>query len=283
MQTSVKVSLILCTIERIAEVDCFLDSLVNQTLNKKLFEVIVCDQNSDNRLSRSIEKYSNLLNLRHIKSSVKGLSVNRNIGMKYAQGCILAFPDDDCTYYSNTLENVVEKFKRVHDGVLLGRIYDRLHQRDILKKWPSKKSSVNFYNFYNLTTSITIFSKNCEIIFNEKFGVGAQYSSNEDTLYVLENILNKRYVCYDPDVEVWHPEQKNTKMKIDRIVSYGLGFGKLLRKMPIAPMIYYFMLFNAYYTQRLIKAIIICDMYKVKWAYCSLLSRNKAFFQSFSK
>lgn len=283
MQSSVKVSLILCTIERIEEVECFLDSLVSQTLDYKFFEVIVCDQNADNRLNRAIEQYSKILNLRHIKSKVKGLSVNRNVGMKYAQGCILAFPDDDCTYYSNTLENVVEKFNDVHDGLLLGRIYDRVNQRDILKRWPRKKTRVNFYNFYNLTTSITIFSKNCEIPFNEKFGVGAQYSSNEDTLYVLENVLNNRDVYYVPDVEVWHPEQRNTKMKIDRIASYGFGFGKLLRKMPTAPKIYYFILFNAYYTQRLIKAVFVCDMYKVKWAYCSLLSRNRAFFQTSSK
>lgn len=280
MSNLVQVSLILCTLGRVKEVNDFLESLVGQTLHKNYFEVIVCDQNADGRLNEVIRRYAKLLNLRHIRSTVKGLSVNRNIGMKCANGLIMAFPDDDCIYYDNTLENVVNKFKEMPDGVLLGRIYDKSLRRDILKSWPCKSSNVNIYNFYSLTTSITIFSKKCEILFNEKFGVGAQYSSNEDTLYVLENLLKSNYVIYVPDVEVWHPEQKNTKMRIDRIISYGIGFGKMLRIMPMAPKAYYYALFNAYYLISMIKAIVIFDMYRVKWAYYSLLSRNRAFFQS---
>ena len=274
------ISLVLCTVERVKEVEDFFNSLVAQTINKIYFEVVVCDQNKDGRLDSCVKKYSQRFNILHIKSNVKGLSVNRNIGIKYANGKIFAFPDDDCKYYPNTLESVMEEFKEVGDGVLLGRIYDKSLNLDILKKWPQRVISVNLFNFYSLTTSITIFCKSCSTRFDEKFGVGAEYSSNEDTLYILENLLKHTEVRYVPRIEVWHPEQKNTKLEFDRVALYGIGFGKLLKKMPAFPKFYYYVLFNIYYLYRAVGAILSFNAYNLKWAFVSLCSRNRSFFQS---
>ncbi len=84
-----KFSLILCTVNREKEVIHFLDSLVEQVY--KNFEVLVVDQNNDNRIKFIIEKYTSL-RLIYLKSEL-GLSKARNIGLKKAKGDIVCFPE----------------------------------------------------------------------------------------------------------------------------------------------------------------------------------------------
>lgn len=54
-----KFGLVLCTVGRDKEVENFLESLKNQTYVN--YELIIVDQNKDDRLEKIIEKYSALL------------------------------------------------------------------------------------------------------------------------------------------------------------------------------------------------------------------------------
>ncbi|MFK2251903.1 glycosyltransferase family A protein [Bacteroides fragilis] len=55
------------------------------------FEIILVDQNLDDRLISLVEKYSNSLNIVHYRSIIKGLSANRNIGIKIAKVILFVF------------------------------------------------------------------------------------------------------------------------------------------------------------------------------------------------
>src|SRR5271166_2242893 len=100
-------SLIIATLGRVTELDRLLASLDRQTY--KDFEVIVVDQNLDDRLLPLLREHKRL-SIHRLRSSA-GLSRARNAGMRAAKGDIFCFPDDDCWYPDQLLAIVSEWFE----------------------------------------------------------------------------------------------------------------------------------------------------------------------------
>lgn len=228
-----KISLILCTLNRIIEVEEFLKSAINAYNDKFELEIILMDQNSDSRLMpivNKFEKYS-FLKLVHIKSNLKGLAINRNKGIEISTGDILAFPDDDCTYYTNTLTSVYDFYKGKNKKYsILGRIYSRDENCNIIKNWPKKKRDINKFNFYLFSSSITLFTNNKKIKFDERLGVGSIYGSCEDPDYIYSHLKNRISIYYLPNIEVWHPKPDLINISNDKVYDYANGFGFFCRK-----------------------------------------------------
>ena len=99
-------SLIVATLNRVNELDQLLASLERQTCRD--FDVIVIDQNADNRLQPVLQRHSRL-SIEHLRSE-KGLSRARNVGLNVAKGDIISFPDDDCWYPDDLLATVAGWF-----------------------------------------------------------------------------------------------------------------------------------------------------------------------------
>lgn len=226
-----KVSLIVATINRVTEVELFLNAMLYSTYKK--FDIFLIDQNKDERLDKVISKYSSRLEIFHIKSSVKGLSYNRNIGMKMATGDILAFPDDDCTYYPDTLEKVMLKFQSDNVDFISGRIFDREKKISVIKNWPTSPKEITMMNFYSLSSSITIFAKvkqNDSIRFDENLGVGTIHGSCEDPDFLVALLKRGLRGVYVPSVEVNHPIPDACNTPMSKRISYAAGFGFMLGK-----------------------------------------------------
>lgn len=105
------ISLIMPTLNRYDDIYLLMDSLENQTY--KNFELIVVDQNDNSKVKEIVDKYIDKLDIKYIKSSKKGLSYNRNVGIDNAVGQIIGFPDDDCVYENDTLEKVINFFNKM--------------------------------------------------------------------------------------------------------------------------------------------------------------------------
>lgn len=223
-------SLIMATYGRYSEVARFLESLTRQEVAAKDFEVIIVDQNDKIDLSEIIEKYSDCLNIRHIKSSRKGLSYNRNIGLEIARGEYVCFPDDDCTYYPDTLSTVLKHFQETDAFGVFGAIRDRDKCRNIIRNWPYSNKTLGRSNFFMLYSSITLFAKNSALRFDERLGVGEYFGSCEDTDYVYDMIVTHGNCIYFSDIEVWHPPLDIQVMGSVKNFSYGLGFGAFCAK-----------------------------------------------------
>ena len=71
-----RISLILCTKNRVAEIGRFFGSLLEQTFTD--FEVIIVDQNRDNRLESVIAAHQSKFTIRHYKQNATGLSRARS-------------------------------------------------------------------------------------------------------------------------------------------------------------------------------------------------------------
>src|SRR5574340_342784 len=93
-------SLVLATVGRTAELERFLDALERQTCPD--FELLVIDQNPDDRLRPILNRHRGRFEIKHTRSAT-GLSRARNVGLRLARGEIVAFPDDDCWYPTTLL------------------------------------------------------------------------------------------------------------------------------------------------------------------------------------
>jgi glycosyltransferase involved in cell wall biosynthesis len=120
-------SLIVATINRYDELSFLLASLLDQTACD--FELIVVDQNPDDRLGPLLQQWlqdarqrsSNTNNAPHLVHlhALPGLSKARNLGLEHATGDIIAFPDDDCWYEPTTVAFVDQWFVQNPDyGIL---------------------------------------------------------------------------------------------------------------------------------------------------------------------
>lgn len=112
------------SIDRINDLKDLLDGLSNQTC--KLFEtIIVIDKNKEllERINEYIDKNS-FKNMHIIfNPENKGLSYNRNIGIKNSSGDIIAFIDDDAIPFDNWGKAIIETFEEDENiGAVTGEI-----------------------------------------------------------------------------------------------------------------------------------------------------------------
>ncbi|MDB3957851.1 glycosyltransferase, partial [Opitutales bacterium] len=232
MNNNINISLITATYGRYDELNQSLVSLRKSHYDVCRYEIIIVDQNPVGYLDKLLINYNDL-NIIHLNSKRKGLSFNRNLGLKLASGDIVCFPDDDCQYYDETLstiEKVASKYSNT--PFFIARINnDRLQNEIVERKWTHIPFSVNLYNFYLLANSNSMFIRRDSLLtFNESMGVGATYGSSED-VDLLYRILKNSNISglYCPTIQVSHPDPAYKNIPLDKIKSYSRGFGFFVR------------------------------------------------------
>lgn len=228
-------SLIVCTVDRNDHLKRLFASLQRQSFRQ--FEVIVVDQNTDDRLVSLIEPFRAHFPIRHLRSE-RGLSKARNVGIQAAHTEFLAFPDDDCWYEPDTLSTVYRLFTA--DPLLdiaTGRTLDAQNCPSV-SPTGENQCTITRDNFLSCGNSNGIFIKASLLTsiggFDERLGVGAQtpFQSGEEADILLRAIAWGAKLIYFPQLIVHHDQvvaQDNPK-RIERAAKYGAGFGALLRK-----------------------------------------------------
>lgn len=230
-----KFSLVLATINRTDELDRFFMHLSRQTYRD--FEVIVVDQNPDDRLTGILDKYKNQFSIIHTTSE-SGLSRARNVGLHYVSGDIIAFPDDDCWYPDDLLETVIGIFagnERI-DGVT-GKTIDE-HGNDSVNKFSNENGYLTRENLWKRATAATIFLKSGVVqtvgLFDEALGAGSKtiYGAGEEIDYLLAALSHGFGIYYSPDVTVYHhnPILNYDEKSRLRAYLYGCGAGHVAKK-----------------------------------------------------
>jgi len=232
-------SLIVPTVNRVNELERLFQSLATQHYDE--FEVILVDQNLDDRLEELVTSYSQKFPILHLKQMKRGLSRARNLGRSHLKGEIIAFPDDDSVYPPTVLSQVAYFFEndRTWDGVI-ARIFDLDEDKNAFEfcGGDNESGSVDYWKGYTVGISHAMFFrafvvKNLD--FDEAMGVGSgtPWRAGEDVDYLFQ-CLNAGYrFYYDSKLKVRHPSplRKNSfYQQIRREYSYGLGNGYLLGK-----------------------------------------------------
>ena len=219
------VSLVVATYGRRSEVENLLRSLLQQDYPRKNFETILVDQNVEIDLAPIVRRYENELTIKHLKSPIRSASVSRNIGIDHSEGEIIGFPDDDCTYYPDTISSAAKYF-RCNPGVELvtGRLFDRQRGKTIYRRWPLQAKSLNRWNALFLYSAVTMFSRVKLARFDCRLGPGSLFPAYEDADYVYSAVASGHSVVYTPTIEVWHPPATPKDVSDEKVLEYGLGF-----------------------------------------------------------
>jgi glycosyltransferase involved in cell wall biosynthesis len=228
-----KFSLIVATLGRSAELTRLFESLALQTHHD--FEVIVIDQNDDDRAEQMVNLFIDRLDIIHL-SSAKGLSRARNVGLAHVTGDLVAFPDDDCWYPNDILETVVKRLSAdVNLAGLTGRSVDK-EGVNSQGRWATQSVAINRNNVWICATSYTIFLRASIFAqvggFDETLGVGAgtPWGAGEEVNFLLRCLGHQLTLRYDPNLCVHHPEPvvELNERAFTRTRLYNRGYGRVL-------------------------------------------------------
>jgi glycosyltransferase involved in cell wall biosynthesis len=228
-------SLVVATFGRADELRHLLSSLSQQSFRD--FEVIVVDQNADDRISLILSEFSNKVPFNHVSCS-PGASKARNLGYAMATGEIVAFPDDDCWYTPDLLTNVDRWFhENSHYSIFAVGAVDEFGIASG-NRWIQNSCDLRPVNIFRTTFCSTLFIRNTpkarEAFFDETIGPGAGtvFACGDETDFILQLMDMGLRGRFDRTWKVGHPRRDmlSSSVSRQRAISYGRGMGRVLRK-----------------------------------------------------
>jgi len=202
------ISLILATYGRTEDLDRLLQSLMGQDL--KDFELIVVDQNLDDRILRHVEMARRaLVSVVYLRQATPNLSAARNLGLAHAVGEVVGFPDDDCWYEPTVISQVKAAFEARPDcDGIVAQWVEQTAARN-LKHADELLSLARWRQFRDGdASSISLFFKAAALRqvggFDERLGVGQWFGSAEETDLMLTLLSQGGPVARWPAARVHH-------------------------------------------------------------------------------
>lgn len=227
-------SLILGTMGEAVDLGLCLASLAAQT--NQNFELIVVDQNHDDRLVPILASYRECFPIVHLRAE-KGLSRAKNVGLERVSREIIGFPDDNCSYPPDLLERVAHFLVENPqvDG-LCGRSSD-MAGNNTNGRFDTKPGRIDEVNVWRRAMAYNIFlrrecSRNAR--FDEKLGPGAgtPWGAGDETDYLLRLLRHGASFYYDPALSAVHPAPvpPYDATAKRRAYSYGRGVGYVMHR-----------------------------------------------------
>jgi glycosyltransferase involved in cell wall biosynthesis len=253
-----KFSLVVSTRNRTVELKRLLESLVAQTY--QAFELIVVDQNEDDRLTPLLAEYSQSMAIEHVRSTILGHSAGSNTGLKVCTGDIVGFPDDDCWYAPDLLRRVVDMLEAHPEWHAITGCEAPSEQLLRADRFDQVSGQVTQQNIWRRHISFAAFFRKAAIAgiyFDERLGVGAGtiWGSGEETDFLLRFIKRGYHVHYEPSLIFFHPDWGTgpyTLSALTKARRYGMGMGRILQayrfSLPLTLRCLYRPLFGGVYT-----------------------------------
>lgn len=219
-------SLIVATLSRTTELRGLLESFTQQDFSD--YEVILVDQNEDDRLQAVVDEFAGRVPIERIFSP-KGVSTARNYGIRKATGELVAFPDDDCWYSPGLLAKVDQWFRdhRRYSILAVGAVDEEGVPSG--NRWLQSSCDLHPINIFRTTFCSSLFIR-CEALFGNAFDEDMDRGEETDlVLRILNSGLRGRF---DRTWHIGHPRRDMLSGSIprERAKSYGWGMGNVLRK-----------------------------------------------------
>ena len=221
------ISAIICTHNRAEFLYKAISSLVNQSIPKSLYEILVVDNCSTDSTAKVVHSFSSGQKVKYLYEPRLGLSHARNTGWHNAKGKYVAYLDDDAIADEVWLEKAIETFEKTEPmpGCIGGKITGIWESSR--PKWLSDQ----------LVTALTVLNWSNETIqihdLNQKWLAGANIAFPLEVLkqldgfipyldrvgnnllsggdvFLQKQIVNEGYNCfYIPEMAVQHLVPKN--------------------------------------------------------------------------
>lgn len=239
----IELSVIICTYNREKYLLSTLESLVDQSYDKTLYEIILVNNNSSDgteQVCNTFQKQYPEVNFKYCLEINQGLSFARNRGIRESQGEVVIFIDDDARATSGYLKSIHLFFNENQDCVSLGGKIIPDYEDNQEPKWMSKfllpiiaalnlgdKTQLFPSNKFpigaNMSFRKSIFSKVGD--FNTNLGrKGTSLEAGEEK-DLFERVRKEGKVYYLPTAEVFH-YIPNDRVKPSYIKKQAIGVGK---------------------------------------------------------
>jgi glycosyltransferase involved in cell wall biosynthesis len=233
------ISVVICTYNRADLLPGALGSLLQQSLDQSLFEIIVVDNNSTDSTPDVVAQYLSYPHIRYIHEVSQGLAHARNRGYKEASGRYVAYLDDDARADPEWLKSILNVFNNTvpEPFAVGGPIYPfYLSQKPEwfkddyeIRSWGDKPRFLvpkeSFSGSNMIFTKIILEQSGG---FNIHVGVnGATLSVGEETslfLKLWESYDGQDIFYYSPGIKIFHyapPEKMNTTYALKRSFAWG--------------------------------------------------------------
>lgn len=216
------------------EISLCLDALLNQTLAKELYEIILVNDGSTDNTEEIARKYDRV---KVINQENQGPAAARNNGVRNANSDIIVFTDSDCIAEPNWLEEIIKPFE---DPEVVGvqGIY-RTKQREIVARFAqieieeryrkmSRKDRIDFIGSYSAAYKRKEFEESGG--FDTQFPIAS--GEDADLSYNLSNAGYKLVLNPNAIVSHRHPKTlgKYFKQKFGRAYWRNLLYKKNKKK-----------------------------------------------------
>jgi ADP-heptose:LPS heptosyltransferase/glycosyltransferase involved in cell wall biosynthesis len=232
-----RISLVVSTVNRTVELKRLMDSLLGQEF--KDFEILVVDQNHDDRIVPVLDEYRSCLSITRIQTPARhGISSARNDGWRRVRGEVIVFPDDDCWYPPWFLRKGLERLDTTKAALVSGRFADE-SGRSINGRFANRVLLISRRSVWIAQAEAATFYRRDLLErlggFDEELGIGSssQWQAAEGPDFILR-ALNRGCACYfDPSLYGFHREydlDDPTALMAKKGRMYGRGMGYVLRR-----------------------------------------------------
>lgn len=229
-------SLVVATKGRSEEIGALLGSILAQGVPA---EVIVVDQNEDDRVAPVLAPFDGRLPLTHLRSRIANANNARNLGLRHARGQIVAFPDDDCVMPGGVLARVDRAF--ADDPTLAILTGPAASPEGGLGsgRWREESGAITLANVWTSVIEFNLFLRRELALalggFDERLGPGTAFGSAEGNDLVARAIRSGHVARYDAGLRIIHPDKRLTPVAASRAGLYGAGLGVVLRRHAPSP------------------------------------------------
>ena len=221
-------SLIVPTAGRTTELAELLASIVAQ--NRNDLELIVVDQNDDDRVVPLLETLPSTIAVLHLRQKQKSPPMARNTGLDAASGEIIAFPDDDCWYPVDLLNRIDKWFMANSQYTVLA--VGALDNEGISSgnRWPQDACDINALNALRTTFCSSLFVAALQRSRTVRFD--PRLLAGEETDFILRLLATGLRGRFDRKLYVRHPRRDMLSGTIsrERAERYGAGMGAVVRR-----------------------------------------------------
>jgi GT2 family glycosyltransferase len=220
------------TMGRTDELAALLRSIGDSTVRPA--QIIVVDQNADDRLAPIIAQFASL-GINHHRVTFRGVSAAKNYAAKVASSDVLFTPDDDCRVLANTFQTALEELARTGADVVFGKCLDEDGADSIIRyrKEPGWLSPNRLDGMFVEPATALRTAVLREIPLDETLGVGTFHGAEEGYDWVLRLLDAGKRLYFQPAVRFFHPRtitDHGSPQALRRVFSYRCGYGRLCRK-----------------------------------------------------
>jgi glycosyltransferase involved in cell wall biosynthesis len=234
----VRVSVVVCTRNRPTHIGECVESILANEGNA--FELLVVDQSDDDATEQVLAPFMVDSRFRYLRTSTRGLSIARNVGIEMTSAPLVAFTDDDC----RVPEDWVSGVERIFDGdeeagVVFGSVSVpsdlpsggyvpgfEPSGREYQHGWPSNDSTWGIGA--NMSFRRSVFDQLGT--FDPMLGAGARFAGAEETDLTIRALAAGLKVIHAKEISLLHLGVRVGEDASKLMRTYGLALGAAFTK-----------------------------------------------------